>query len=128
IAPTTQLIDESGIAIPIEVEITREQFEELIPDYVERSIQICRQALQNAEHHLEMVDVVLLVGGSSQIPVVQRKIREAFGADKVVVHPRPMYAVAEGAAIVAARLVEKVTTVSRDYFIKLVNRKYQVIN
>ena len=127
IAPTTQLLDELGIAIPIEVEITREQFEEIISDLVERSIQICRQALQDAEHHLEMVDVVLLVGGSCQIPVVQRKVREAFGADKVVVHPRPMYAVAEGAAIVAAGQTDKVTTVSRDYFIKLVDGREQVI-
>lgn len=127
IAPATQLLDELGIAIPIEVEITREQFEELISDLVERSIQICRQALQDAEYHLEMVDVVLLVGGSCQIPVVQRQVREAFGADKVVVHPRPMYAVAEGAAIVAAGLTEKVTTVSRDYFIKLVDGEEKVI-
>jgi molecular chaperone DnaK len=127
IAPATQLLDELGIAIPVEVEITREQFEEIISDLVERSIQICRQALEDAEHHLEMVDVVLLVGGSCQIPVVQRKVREAFGADKVVVHPRPMYAVAEGAAIVAAGLTDKVTTVSRDYFIKLVDGREQVI-
>lgn len=127
IAPATQLLDELGIAIPIEVEITREQFEEIISDLVERSIQICRQALEDAEHHLEMVDVVLLVGGSCQIPVVQRKVREAFGADKVVVHPRPMYAVAEGAAIVAAGQTDKVTTVSRDYFIKLVDGREQVI-
>jgi molecular chaperone DnaK len=127
IAPATQLLDELGIAIPIEVEITREQFEEIISDLVERSIQICRQALQHAEHHLEMVDVVLLVGGSCQIPVVQRKVREAFGADKVVVHPRPMYAVAEGAAIVAAGLTEKVTTASHDYFIKLVDGEEKVI-
>ncbi|WP_375513026.1 Hsp70 family protein [uncultured Nostoc sp.] len=127
IAPATQLMDELGIAIPIEVEITREQFEEIISDLVERSIEICRQALQDAEHNLEMVDVVLLVGGSCQIPVVQRKVGEAFGADKVVVHPRPMYAVAEGAAIVAAGLTEKVTTVSRDYFIKLVDGREQVI-
>ncbi|MEH2404013.1 Hsp70 family protein [Nostoc sp.] len=127
IAPATQLLDELGIAIPIEVEITREQFEEIISDLVERSIQICRQAVKDAEYHLEMVDVVLLVGGSCQIPVVQRKVREAFGADKVVVHPRPMYAVAEGAAIVAAGLTEKVITVSRDYFIKLVDGEEKVI-
>ncbi|MBE9166011.1 Hsp70 family protein [Pleurocapsales cyanobacterium LEGE 06147] len=63
----------------------------------------------------------MLVGGSSQIPLVQRKVREAFGAERVVVHPRPMYAVAEGAAIVAVGLVEKVGTVSRDYCIELVD-------
>ncbi|MBD2386402.1 Hsp70 family protein [Cylindrospermum sp. FACHB-282] len=128
IAPAAQLLDELGIAIPIEVEITREQFEELIADLVDRSLQICRQALEYAEYHLEMVDVVLLVGGSSQIPLVQSKIKGVFGANKVVVHPRPMYAVAEGAAIVAAGQTDKVTTVSRDYFIKLVDGNYQVIN
>jgi molecular chaperone DnaK len=129
IAPATQLLDESGIAIPVEAEITREQFEEMISELVERTLQICRQALEYAEYHLEMVDMVLLVGGSSQIPLVQRKLKEAFGVNKVVLHPRPMYAVAEGAAIVAAGQTDKVTTVSRDYAIKLANGKYtKVIN
>ncbi len=124
---TTPLLDELGIAIPIEVEITRSQFEEMIQDLVERSIQICHLAVEDADSELDLVDVVLLVGGSSQIPAVQRKVREVFGADKVVVHPRPMYAVAEGAAIVAAGQIDKVTTVSRDYFIKLVDSNHIVI-
>ncbi len=121
------LIDELGIAIPIEVEITRKQFEATIADLVERSIELCHQALKYSEYDLDAVDVVLLVGGSSQIPFVQHRIKEAFGNDKVVVHPRPMYAVAEGAAIVAAGMTDKVTTVSRDYFIKLVDGNHQVI-
>ncbi|ABA20940.1 Heat shock protein Hsp70 [Trichormus variabilis ATCC 29413] len=128
ISPATQLLDELGIAIPIEVEITRQQFEAMIGDLVDRSVQICRLALQDAEYHLEMVDIVLLVGGSSQIPLVQRKVKEAFGNNKVVLHPRPMYAVAEGAAIVAAGQTDKVTTVSRDYYIKLLDDRYKVIN
>ena len=129
IEPATFLLDESGIAIPVEVVITREQFEEVITPLVEYSIEICHQALHYSEYPPDMVDVVLLVGGSSQIPLVQRKIREAFGVDKVVLHPRPMYAVAEGAAIVAAGLTQKVTTVSRDYFIKLVSDpRYKVIS
>ncbi|MBD2667104.1 heat shock protein Hsp70 [Richelia sinica FACHB-800] len=128
IAPPTQLLDELGIAIPIEVEITRTQFEGIIEDLVDRSLQICREALKYADYHLEMVDVVLLVGGSSQIPLVQRKLQAAFGENKVVLHPRPMYAVAEGAAIVAAGLTDKVTTVSRDYFLLLADGKYPVIN
>jgi molecular chaperone DnaK len=116
----TPLLDELGVAVTVEVEITREQFEAMIMPLVERSIKICHEALRLSEEYPpDMVDVVLLVGGSSQIPLVQRKVRQAFGADKVVVHPRPMYAVAEGAAIVAAGKTDKVTTVSRDYFIKL---------
>jgi len=129
IDPATPLMDELGLAIPVEVELTREQFEAMITPLVERSIQICHQALQESEYPPDTVDVVLLVGGSSQIPLVQRKVRQAFGADKVVVHPRPMYAVAEGAAIVAAGLTNKVGTVSRDYFIKLVSDpRYEVIS
>ncbi|RUS97049.1 hypothetical protein DSM106972_085990 [Dulcicalothrix desertica PCC 7102] len=128
ISPSTHLVDELGLTIPIEVKITRELFEELIADLVERSITICRQAVEEASSDLDMVDVVLLVGGSSQIPFVQNKVKAAFGNDKVVVHPRPMYAVAEGAAIVAAGLTDKVTTVSRDYYIELVDDNHKVIN
>jgi molecular chaperone DnaK len=51
-----------------------------------------------------------------------------FGADRVVIHPRPMYAVAEGAAIVAAGLAEKVGTVSRDYYIKLADGDHKIIS
>ncbi len=125
---TTPLFDDLGIAIPIEVEITRHQFEDMIQDLVERSILICHQAINDAAFDLDAVDVVLLVGGCSQIPFVQHKVREAFGADKIVVHPRPMYAVAEGAAIVAASQVDKALTISRDYFIQLVDGKYKVIS
>ncbi|MEJ1931560.1 Hsp70 family protein [Nostoc sp. NIES-2111] len=128
ISPATPLLDELGIAIPIEVELSRQQFEAMISDMVDRSVQICRLAIQDAGYHMEMVDIVLLVGGSSQIPLVQHKVKQTFGNDKVVLHPRPMYAVAEGAAIVAAGQTDKVTTVSRDYYIKLVDDSYKVIN
>jgi len=128
IIPATPLLDELGMAIPIEVVITRRELEEMILPLVERTIAICQDTLKYSEYPVDQVDIVLLVGGSSKIPLVQRKVREAFGADKVVVHPRPMYAVAEGAAIVAAGLADKVSTVSRDYFIELANEpRYQLI-
>jgi molecular chaperone DnaK len=52
---------------------------------------------------------------------VQAQVRATFGNEKVVIHPRPMYAIAEGAAIVAAGRIDKVGTVARDYCIKLVD-------
>lgn len=121
IIPSTPLIDELGMAISIDVKITREQFEAMILPLVERTIAICQDAIKYSDYPADMIDIVLLAGGSSQIPIVQRKVIETFGAERVVVHPRPMYAVAEGAAIVAAGLTEKVLTVSRDYFIELVD-------
>jgi len=127
IDPATQILDEMGFTIPIEVEITREEFEVMITPLVDRTIEICHQALQLSEYTPDLVDVILLVGGSSQIPLVQRKVKAVFGADKVVVHPRPMYAIAEGAAIVAAGKVGKVGTVSRDSCIKLAENPRHII-
>lgn len=118
ILPATPLIDEVGMAVSIDVELSRESFESLIAPMVDRTISICRQAVEDMHYTMDMVDIVLLVGGSSQIPLVRQRAREAFG-NKVVAHPRPMTAVAEGAAFVAAGMTEKVTTVSRDYFIRL---------
>ncbi len=121
IIPATPLLDELGMAISINVTITRAQFEPMILPLVERTISICQDAIKYSDYPADMIDIILLVGGSSQIPLVQQKVSEAFGAEKVVIHPRPMYAVAEGAAIVAAGLTDKVGTVSRDYFIELVD-------
>jgi molecular chaperone DnaK len=120
VSPATPLLDEAGMQILIEVPLTRADLEAHIGPLVDRTVGICRQMLTDADFPLEAIDRVLLVGGSSQIPLVQQRMRAAFG-DRVVVHPRPMTAVAEGAAIVAAGLVEKVGTVSRDYFIRLVD-------
>ncbi|MEC4894145.1 MAG: Hsp70 family protein [Oscillatoria sp. PMC 1051.18] len=128
ILPSTPLLDEFGATVYVDVELRREEFEQMISPLVDRAIAICQDAIKYSEYPEEMVDVFLLVGGSSQIPLVQRKMRETFGAHKVVVHPRPLYAVAEGAAIVAAGLTEKVETVSRDYCIELVDEpRYKLI-
>ncbi|MCU0569665.1 MAG: Hsp70 family protein [Oculatellaceae cyanobacterium Prado106] len=122
VIPSTPLIDDLGMAISIEVEITRESLEAILLPMIERSIRICEEAISLSEYTPDLIDMVLLVGGSSQIPIVQQQVKAAFGEHKVVVHPEPMYAVAKGAAIVAAGLVEKVSTVSRDYYIELADQ------
>jgi len=114
----TPFLDEDGMQVFINVPLLRSDLEEAIRPLVDRTIAICQGMIGESGFPLEVIDRVLLVGGSSQIPYVQSRMREAFG-DKVAVHPRPMTAVAEGAAILAAGLVEKVGTVSRDYFIRL---------
>jgi molecular chaperone DnaK len=128
IIPATPLLNEVGLPIMIDLEITRSQFEGLIRPIVARTIPICHDAIRYADYLPEDVDMVLLVGGSAQIPLVQQMMQAEFGADRVVVHPRPMYAVAEGAAIVAAGLAEKVGTVSRDYYIKLADGDHKIIS
>jgi molecular chaperone DnaK len=119
VQPATPLIDDLGMAISIDVTVTKEEFEELVLPLIDRTLEICQDAIKYSDYPAETIDVVLLVGGSSQIPLVQSKVQSVFGKDRVVVHARPMYAVAEGAAIVAAGLTEQVSTVSRNYCIEL---------
>lgn len=82
IIPNTPLIDEEGMVVPVDVRITREQFEKMIEPMIDRTIAICLDALKFSDYPLEAIDIVLMVGGSSQIPLVQRKLRESFGKEK----------------------------------------------
>jgi len=59
--------------------ITRAEFEALIRPLVERTLGPCRQALADAELDPSQVDEVVLVGGSTRIPLVRRLVGELFG-------------------------------------------------
>jgi len=100
------LKDEEGNILNVEVEIGRPEFESLILPMVERSIKLMEDILQGLHFTPEMIDKVLLVGGSSCIPLVQEKVKERYGAEKVMIHKQPMLSVAEGAAILSHRLSE----------------------
>jgi molecular chaperone DnaK (HSP70) len=60
-------------------QITRAAFEDLIAPVVERTLGPCRQALADAELETTQIDEVVLVGGSTRIPLVRRKVAELFG-------------------------------------------------
>ncbi|WP_130537224.1 molecular chaperone DnaK [Thiomicrorhabdus indica] len=82
----------------LNMKITRAKFESLIDDLVARSIEPCRIALKDAGLSASEIDDVILVGGSTRVPMVQAKVKEFFGKE-----PRkdvnPDEAVAMGAAI-----------------------------
>jgi molecular chaperone DnaK (HSP70) len=59
--------------------ITRAQFDTLIRPIVERTLDPCRQALADAELTASQIDEVVLVGGSTRIPLVRRLVGELFG-------------------------------------------------
>ncbi len=61
--------------------LMRSKFEQLIADLVERSVGPCKKALEDAKLKPSQIDEVLLVGGSTRIPMVQRKVKELFGRD-----------------------------------------------
>ncbi|HEV8487219.1 MAG TPA: Fe-S protein assembly chaperone HscA [Blastocatellia bacterium] len=81
-------------------EITREEFDLLIDDLVERTLGPCRKALGDADLDPEQIDEVIMVGGSTRIPLVRRRVEEVFKR-KPHLELNPDEVVALGAAIQA---------------------------
>ena len=83
--------------------LTRAKFEQMIEPLVQRTIEPCKQALKDAGLEAKDVDEVVLVGGSTRIPLVQKLVTEFFGKEphKGV---NPDEVVAIGAAIQAGVL------------------------
>ena len=98
------LKDLDGDLLDVDITLTREQFEQMIQPVVENAMTLTKQLLDDIHFTIDLVDNVLLVGGSSKIPCIIRAVKEMFGADKVLLHERPMLAIAEGAAILSHRL------------------------
>jgi molecular chaperone DnaK (HSP70) len=63
----------------VDITVTRSQLEEWIAPLVGRSIDKCRQALRDADLSPKDVNEVVLVGGSTRIPYVRRRVEEFFG-------------------------------------------------
>lgn len=80
--------------------LSKTKFEELIGDLVERSIEPCKKALKDAGMSPSDLDQVLLVGGSTRVPLVVKKVEEFFGK-KPNAGINPDEAVAMGAAVQA---------------------------
>ena len=83
-----------------EVEISREKFEALIAPLVQRTIESCRQALKDAGKEVAEIDRVILVGGSTRVPLVRRQV-EAFFEQRPFDRIHPDEVVALGAAVQA---------------------------
>ena len=83
--------------------LKRSELEILCGDLVERTLEPCRRALADANIKTDQIDEVILVGGMTRMPIVQRKVSELFGraAHKGV---NPDEVVAVGAAIQGASM------------------------
>ncbi|HET8902562.1 MAG TPA: molecular chaperone DnaK [Saccharospirillum sp.] len=87
----------------LNVKVTRAKLESLVEELVERSLEPVRMALKDADHEIGDIDDIILVGGQTRMPLVQKKVADFFGKE-----PRkdvnPDEAVAIGAAIQGAVL------------------------
>jgi molecular chaperone DnaK len=96
---------EGGIGLNLEFALSREQLEHMCQPLVARSFDVCEDAMKAAGLRPTQLDNVILVGGSTRIPLLQRMVAEYFGR-KPLVDIDPDLVVAQGAAIQARALAE----------------------
>jgi molecular chaperone DnaK len=87
----------------LDMTLTRADFEKLVLEEVERTLKPCEAALKDAKIKKEEINEVILVGGMTRMPLVQKKVEEFFGK-KPLQGVNPDEVVAIGAAIQAGVL------------------------
>ena len=93
-----------GGAGNVSMRLTRVAFEERIKPLVERGLKVVDDALAKKGFSPGSITTVLLVGGTTYVPMVRQALADRFGEDKIQFHVNPMDAVALGAAILAEQL------------------------
>jgi len=63
------------------ITLTRAKLEQLVMDLVEKSLEPCKQAVNDAGIATAQIDEVILVGGQTRMPLVQAKVKQFFGKD-----------------------------------------------
>ena len=92
------LTDKDGVPVNLDLELSRDGYEQMIMPFIEETLGAVHIALESAGLTSSQVDEILLVGGATRTPLIRRRLIEAFGKD-----PRgevdPDLCVAMGAAI-----------------------------
>jgi molecular chaperone DnaK len=85
----------------LEVELSRSQFEEMVQHLIDATLDPVSRALKDADMSINEIDRILLVGGSTRIPAVQKALQGFFGGKELDRSINPDEAIAMGAAIQA---------------------------
>nr|XP_043615171.1 heat shock 70 kDa protein 18-like [Erigeron canadensis] len=94
--------------------ITRAKFEELNMDFFNKCMETVERCLEDAKVEKNKVDEVVIVGGSTRIPKVQRMLQDFFDGKDLCKTINPDEAVAYGAAVLAAHLSGQGNELVRD--------------
>uniref|UniRef100_A0A0M3HX85 Heat shock protein 70 n=1 Tax=Ascaris lumbricoides TaxID=6252 RepID=A0A0M3HX85_ASCLU len=97
-------IDSLHEGIDFHGKITRARFEELCSDLFRKTLEPVEQAIRDARIDKKAIDEIVLVGGSTRIPKVQKLLSEFFNGKQLNLSINPDEAVAYGAAVQAAVL------------------------
>ncbi|MFF2083977.1 Hsp70 family protein [Nocardia sp. NPDC058176] len=108
--PDTEIVDQdledrAGLPMTINLALDRHQFERLIDGHVRGTLDHCVEALDKARLTHADLDEIVLVGGSSRVPLVAELLHERFGVVPRLFHPELVVAV--GAALKAGGLASR---------------------
>jgi molecular chaperone DnaK len=82
-------------------DIERSQFESIIQTYINDAMQLVDRVLHDARLQTSQISKILLIGGTSRIPLLISKMHKTFGVTKVIQIPNADTVIAEGAAIIS---------------------------
>ncbi len=97
-----------GKALHLEVTITKEEFEDLIKDDIEKTIVLLKNAIEDSEYEMEDLNSIVLTGGSSRIPLINSLILEQTGKLPILIED-PDKSVSIG-AILQGAMIEGINT------------------
>lgn len=102
--------DKNG-AKDLNFEITIDIFETLIEDYIDETIRLTKLTIEEAKLDIKDISKVILVGGSTKVRLVRKKIKEIFG-DIICNDIEPFEVVARGAAIQGAIIAKEINNIA----------------
>ncbi len=103
-AKVTEYVPGTLTELDLEFTLTRDAFNRRCEDIVDESLETCRNALQAANLQRAEVDHLVMVGGTTRMPLVRQKVSEFFNRDPIV-DIDPDEVVSIGAAIFASSMV-----------------------
>ncbi len=99
-----------GEPLHLEVEITKEEFEELISEDIDKTIELLLDTIEESNNDIDELEAIILTGGSSRIPLISRKILEQTGKLAILIED-PDKSVSIG-AILQGVMIEGIDTSS----------------
>ncbi|MEW5850562.1 MAG: molecular chaperone DnaK [Myxococcota bacterium] len=101
--------DAEGMSYDLEMQLTRQQFNHMVMDLVQRTFKVCDEALQTARLTAADIDGVILVGGPTRLPIIRNSVRHYFQREPNT-NINPDLVVCMGAAIQAHALLDSKTS------------------
>lgn len=101
--------DASGQVLDLQMKLTREIFDPLVTDLIQRTFKVCDEALHGARLTAHDIDAVILVGGPTRLPIIRESVKHYFGKAPLE-GIDPDQVVSLGAALQAHSLLDSETS------------------